>query len=262
MAWEIYETKIYSKNLFKMKKFIQRVLRRNGYQITRYPDLDIRRRFKIIEYCDINKIFDIGANTGQYALNMRQLGYDEKIISFEPLEDAFQVLEDISSNDKNWIINKYALGNEDIDSYINVAGNSQSSSILEMLPEHIKSAPKSKYIAKQEIQIKKVDSIFDNFYKEGDHIMMKIDTQGYEKNVIDGAEKSLDKIRVIQLEMSIVPLYENELLFVDMIKYLGNRGFQLYSLESGFTDQSTGKLLQVDGIFVNNKIVKPGKHNF
>ena len=80
--------------------------------------------------------------------------------------------------------------------------------------------------------------------------MLKIDTQGYEKNVIDGATKSLGSIKVIQLEMSILPLYENEMLYVDMINYLDKKGFQLFSLENGFSDQHTGQLLQVDGIFV------------
>jgi len=79
--------------------------------------------------------------------------------------------------------------------------------------------------------------------------MMKIDVQGFEKNVLDGATKSLDSIKIIQLEMSIIPLYENEMLFVDMINYLKDRGFELFSLENGYFDSTTGKLLQVDGTF-------------
>ena len=80
--------------------------------------------------------------------------------------------------------------------------------------------------------------------------MIKIDTQGYEKNVIDGATESLNNIKIIQLEMSILPLYENEILFIEMINYLDKKGFQLFSLENGFSDLTTGQLLQVDGIFV------------
>lgn len=82
--------------------------------------------------------------------------------------------------------------------------------------------------------------------------MMKIDTQGFEKNIIDGANESLKHFKIIQLEMSIVPLYENEMLYIEMINYLDKRGFQLFSLENGFSDRTTGQLLQVDGIFVQN----------
>lgn len=138
-----------------------------------------------------------------------------------------------SLKDNNWLVNNYALGNEDIKSMINVAGNSFSSSILNMLPTHLKSEPESIYIAQEEIEIKKIDSIFNSFCNKEDRVMIKIDTQGYEKNVIDGATESLNNIKIIQLEMSILPLYENEILFIEMINYLDKKGFQLFSLENG-----------------------------
>jgi hypothetical protein len=119
-----------------------------------------------------------------------------------------------------------------------------------MLPTHLKSEPESIYIAQEEIEIKKIDSIFNSFCNKEDRVMIKIDTQGYEKNVIDGATESLNNIKIIQLEMSILPLYENEILFIEMINYLDKKGFQLFSLENGFSDLTTGQLLQVDGIFV------------
>jgi FkbM family methyltransferase len=183
---------------------------------------------------------------------MRELGYRNKIISFEPLKSAFEELKNASFKDNNWIVNNYAIGNKDINGVINVAGNSYSSSILNMLPMHLNSAPKSKYIAQEEIEIKKLDSIFNSFCNKEDRVMIKIDTQGYEKNVIDGANETLSNIKIIQLEMSLVPLYENEMLFIDMINFLDKKGFRLFSLEDGdgFSDPTTGQLLQIDGIFV------------
>lgn len=234
-----------------MKKLIQKMLRKIGIQLKRYPDLDLARRIKIMENFNIDALFDIGANVGQYAINMRELGYSKKIISFEPLTNAFKDLNTNSLKDDNWLAKNYAIGNENAKSVINIAGNSLSSSILNMLPSHIESAQMSKYIAQEEIEIKKLDSVFSSFCKKNEKVMVKIDTQGFEKNVIDGATKSLMNIKIIQLEMSIVPLYENEMLFIEMINYLDNKGFQLFSLENGFSDPTTGQLLQVDGIFVN-----------
>jgi len=215
---------------------------------------DLKRRLTIINNCNINVIFDIGANTGQYALKMRNLGYEDIIISFEPINDAFNILNKNSLHDNKWIVNNYALGNEDTRGIINVSGSSDNSSILNMLPKHYESNPNLKYVAKQEIEIKKLDSIFDSFANETDRVMVKIDTQGFEKNVIDGAIQSLKRIAIIQLEMSIVPLYENEILFMEMIKFLESKGFQLYSLENGHFNRKTGQLLQMDGIFVNNSL--------
>lgn len=232
-----------------IKKIIKKILRKNGLQLEKYPDNDLLRRMKIIDDFNINILFDIGANVGQYASKIRELGYKNKIISFEPLKSAFKELKKASSKDNNWSVNNYALGNKDGKIMINIAGNSHSSSILNMLPVHTKSAPGSKYIAQEEIAIKKFDSIYNSFCTKTDRVMIKTDTQGYEKNVIDGANKSLKQIKIIQLEMSILPLYKNEMLFIEMINYLDSKGFQLFSLENGFSDSTTGQLLQVDGIF-------------
>lgn len=233
-----------------MKDFVF-FINMKGYQIKNYPDKYLVRRMKIVNHYNINTLFDIGANNGMYAISMRKLGFKGKIISFEPLKSVYKELEKVSSKDKKWIVNNYALGNEDTKGIINIAGNSFSSSILNMLPAHLNSAPKSKYIAQEAIEIKKVDSIFDSFRNSEDNVMLKIDTQGFEKNVIDGANDSLSNIKVIQLEMSLVQLYENEMLYMDMINYLDKKGFQLFSLEDGFQDPKTGRLFQVDGIFVN-----------
>jgi FkbM family methyltransferase len=236
-----------------MKDLIKNILRKNGYQIKRYPDCnyDMERRMKIIDNFNIDTLFDIGANAGQYASRIREYGYSKRIISFEPLKSVYQKLEIASQNDNYWSVNNYAIGNVDTRSVINIAGNLDSSSILNMLPKHIESAPESSYIGREEIEIKKIDTIFNSFCSIHDSVMIKIDTQGYEKNVIDGALDSLTRIKVLQLEMSLVPLYENETLFVEMIGYLDKKGFVLYSLENGFSNPNTGQLLQVDGIFIN-----------
>ena len=237
-----------------MKNLIKKVLRKNGVIVKRYPESDVVRRMKLVSNYNIDTLLDIGANAGQYASLMREYGYEGRIISFEPLKDAFEELKKISIKDDNWLINNYAIGDENSSSMINVAGNSWSSSILEMLPSHLNVAPESEYVTKEKIVIKKLDSLFNSFCNNNNNVMMKIDVQGFEKNVLDGAKESLNNIKIIQLEMSIVPLYENEMILVDMIPYLRNKGFELFSLENGYFDSTTGKLLQVDGIFEKSKI--------
>jgi len=229
---------------------IQKLLQKFNFQLKRYPDADIRRRLKIIKSQNINCILDIGANTGQFAVYMRSYGYQDKIRSFEPLKTAFEKLHALAGKDAKWKAFNFALGHENQTNTINVSKNSSSSSILDMLPEHLSSAPHSKYIDVEDIEIKTLDSVFDELCDNEDNIMLKIDTQGFEKQVIDGAKDTLEHIKIIQLEMSIIPLYQNELLFRPMIDYLDSLGFQLFSLENGFANPETGQLLQVDGIFV------------
>jgi FkbM family methyltransferase len=235
-----------------MKDFIQKLFNSFGYQISKYPSggiLDLRRRMLLLNHFSINKILDVGANKGQYASTMRKLGFKGEIISFEPMKQAFTELKKASSSDSLWTAENFALGATDSEAVINIAGNSISSSLFNMLPSHLKAAPGSGYIGTENIIIKKLDSVFPDHYKNDDSIFLKIDVQGYEKNVLDGAEQSLDKIEGIQLEMSLVHLYEGGILFAEMMNFLETKGYKLFSIENGFTDYKTGRLLSVDGIF-------------
>ena len=228
---------------------ISEILNRLGINVRRYPDGDLRRRMKLLRHFEINKVLDVGANTGQYAQLLRRLKFKGEIISFEPISGVFQKLEKNAGKDKHWSAMNYAFGNYEGETTINIASNSISSSILEMMPSHLKSSPNSVFSRKEQIQIKKLDSVFHEFYKPGDNVMLKIDTQGFEKQVLEGAAESLTKLKGIQLEMSIIPLYEGQALLVEITEFLQNKGFTLCSLENGFVDQKTGQLLQVDGIF-------------
>jgi hypothetical protein len=78
---------------------------------------------------------------------------------------------------------------------------------------------------------------------------MKIDTQGFESKVLKGAENSLMQIDTVQMEMSLVPLYEGELLFNEMSILMSEKGYVLVAIETGFSDQDSGQVLQIDGIF-------------
>lgn len=232
-----------------MKNQFKSILRKFGYDLNQYPSQDIRRRIQLFKYFNINKIFDVGANTGGYASSMRSAGYVDNIISFEPVKIAYSQLEQRAVHDKKWETKNMALGNSDGSSIINVSQNLVSSSIAEMSSLHLNSAPDSLYVRKEEIKIHKLDTIFFDLADKQDKIMLKIDTQGFEKNVIDGAEKSLPLISGLQLEMSLVPLYNNEMLFPELLRYINDKGFSLYSLENGFFNPDSGQLLQVDGIF-------------
>jgi FkbM family methyltransferase len=233
----------------KVGRLINKSLKKINLQVKKFPDYDMERRLKLLSHYQINKIFDIGANIGDYARFMREAGYKGKIVSFEPQSKEFQILKKAAQKDKNWQAVHMALGSSDEERFINIAGNSQSSSLMEMRPEHSISEPSSAYVGKEKIVVRKTDTIMDDFYEAGDHLLLKIDTQGFEKEVLAGAVQSLNRIAGIQLEMSLIMLYEGETLYADMISFLKEKGFHLYSIENGFSDPKTGRLLQIDGIF-------------
>ena len=230
-------------------------LKRKGAILVGFPNSELKRRKAILNQFKINKVLDVGANVGQYAKDIRELNFEGDIISFEPIKHVFNLLEKNQKNDYHSKCENYALGDFDGETQINIAGNSAvSSSILEMLPAHLESAPNSKYIKTEKITVKKLDSIFNLFCTVKDNVYLKIDAQGFEKNILEGGEYSLNKIKVLQIELSLMPLYKDSINYLDMIDFLNSKGFELYGLEPGFSNQITGQLLQFDGIFVNKNL--------
>ena len=234
-----------------VRRSIKKLLHKLGFDVMRYNPLyhPIARRMKLIHYYKIDVIFDVGANTGQYAKQMRELGYQGRIVSFEPLASAYTELVKHTNDDPHWDAVNIALGDYDGEAEINVSANSSSSSILDMLPAHARIVPESGYIGKEKITVRKIDSIINEHRSLTENLYLKIDTQGYERRIIEGAEASLEKIIGVQMEVSLTPLYEGEILLPEMINFMSDKGYELMSIEPVFNDPSTGQLLQVDCIF-------------
>jgi FkbM family methyltransferase len=235
-----------------VKQTIRRQLRKHGYDITRFDPKwhPLARRGRLLQSLRIDVVLDVGANVGQYAQELRRdLGFAGQIHSFEPLAAAFQVLQDQAARDPSWSVFNFGLGDVSGSASINVAGDSESSSLLDMLPRHVEAAPRSRFVGTEVIEIKTLDAVFDELRSPGERVYLKIDTQGFENRVLLGAERCLAEVAAVQVEMSLTPLYVGEPNFVEMCKLLVDTGYTLVGLEPGFADFRTGQLLQADGIF-------------
>jgi len=240
-----------------MKEFIKKLLRFTGYEVTKFPTGFDKKIIDLFKKRDINMILDAGANIGQYSEYLRRIGYKGEIISFEPLEKENKELRTNSKGDKKWNTYKIALGDSDGPGIINIAGNSYSSSILNMNIEHLEGAPESRYISAQNINIRRLDNfIEENSYIKNYNVFLKLDVQGYEKKVILGTEKNLDLIKGLQLELSFDQLYEGETVFSEMVEYLKLKNYYLCLINSEFTNPKDDKLLQVNTVFFKNDFVK------
>ncbi len=236
----------------RLETIFHRVIRRTGYDLVKCKyskhELEIEQ---LLNYLNIKCVLDVGANEGQYAKNIRIGGYRNRIISFEPIQEPFTKLRQLSANDSLWDVYNMALGNFDGQTDINISGNSVSSSILEINDMHTNAAPESKYIGSQRIEIRTMDTIFAGLNIADQNIFMKIDTQGFEKNVLLGAKLTLKSIKAIQLEMSVQPLYQGEELYYQLSDYLYKEGFRLIKIVRGLT-KNNGELLQFDGVFLRD----------
>ena len=228
------------------------MLHRVGFELRRFSveQSENARFISMLRTHNVNLIFDVGANAGQFGVLLREIEFDGKIISFEPLSDARENLLNISRNDPMWqIALQTAIGEENGEIEIQIAGNSHSSSVLDMLDTHVRAAPDSKYIGKEKVALRKLDSIAPDYMDSNSIAFIKIDTQGYETQVMNGAKKLMSQIVGLQVEISLVPLYKGQCLFDEMLKKLKNDGFELWSISTVFSDPNTAQLLQVDATF-------------
>ena len=207
----------------------------------------------MLSHHKVNTIFDIGANEGQFGVILRDFGYKGKIISFEPLTAAREELNRISQDDPLWeIAPQAAIGDEDGEIEINIAGNSESSSVLNMLDSHLEAAPSSKYIGNEKVLLRKLDTLSQDFIDDNSVVFLKIDTQGYEEKVMNGAHALMKNIVGLQLEISLVPLYEAHSLLDEMLQNIKEKGFELWGISTVFSDPRTAQLLQIDATFFRN----------
>ena len=109
--------------------------------------------------------------------------------------------------------------------------------------------PNSVSTVQEKIKIHKFDSLFNEYYQPGDKVFLKIDTEGYEKDVLAGAINSLEYISGLQLELSFKEHYQGELLFMNMVNFLLEKGFTLVALTPLYHNLKSGNILKADGIF-------------
>jgi len=197
----------------------------------------------------VNLVFDVGANTGQFAQALRDEGFAGRIVSFEALAAAHEQLRLSSKNDPLWeVAPQAAIGVEDGEIDIHIADNSVSSSVLEMLPTHTDIAPSARYVGTERVPLRRLDSLAHP-YLTSDSVFLKVDTQGYEDRVLAGASLILKHVVGVQLEVSLVPLYEGQCLFPEMVQRLKHEGFELWAVWQSFIDEASGRLLQADATF-------------
>ncbi|NDP47673.1 MAG: FkbM family methyltransferase [Sulfuriferula multivorans] len=227
-----------------------------GIEMNRYNPAQSQeaRMARLLAHHGIDLVLDVGANTGGYGRSLREAGFQGDILSFEPLEQAYAELTRAAASDTRWhIAPRMAVGAENGEIEINVAGNSVSSSILPMHETHAAAAPLSRYVGCQRVPLSQLDSVLHPVLTPDRITLLKIDTQGYEMPVLLGATALLPHIRGVQIELSLVPLYEGQILYREMIDWLTDNGFELWNVIPGFLDTFTGRQLQFDGVFFRNK---------
>lgn len=245
------------KSLFK--KFVKELFSLMGFKITRTGTgiLSGRRkfalleknRFKWIQDMNIKTVIDIGAHTGQSALQFHELFPASKIYSFEPLHDCFMQMNGRLKNVPNFKSFNLALGDKEGKLEIHRSEWSQSSSLRKMGNLHKKAFPFSSGESVQTVDVSTLDKVVQELDLE-DNILLKIDVQGYEDKVIMGSQDTLKRVKVVIVETSFRELYEDQPLFSDVYELLCKQGFVYSGSWSESNNPLDGAPLQQDSIFI------------
>lgn len=219
------------------------VIRRLGYEVTPRPIDRMLRGF------GPDTVIDVGANVGQFATELRRQGYRGKIVSFEPHPDAYRRLEVAAARDDRWAVRNEAVGDEEGTLDLHLGEKDYTSSLLEpadVLAQYADVA----FVGTAPVQVRRLDSVFDEICLMGERIALKVDTQGYERAVIEGASSVLDAIGAVYLELSLVPLYRGEPPAEVVMAQLRERGFVPAYLSPAFTEKGSRRWLQADVLFL------------
>lgn len=197
----------------------------------------------------IKSFIDIGAYHGEYIDYARQLFSDIKIFAFEPVAESFNTLKEKTAHLSNIRVFPYALGETEKTTKIFVSSYPPSSSLLPMGDLHKKNFPFSRGAKLQEIKVKRLDDVIKPNQVEKP-LWVKIDTQGYEHQVIKGGKRVLSIATILLIEVTFQKLYRGQKMFKDIYTQLSDIGFQLYGFRNQVISPIDGSVLQAHAYFI------------
>jgi len=204
-------------------------------------------------------VLDVGANSGQFAQQLFGAGYTGQVISFEPLSSAHAALAKAARDNPKWEVEpRCALGASAATAVINIAGNSFSSSLRPMLRCHLAAAPESAYVATETTPVETLANVIARRFPGGaPRFALKIDTQGFEAEVLDGLGRHVEQCTAVLLEMPLDSLYGGAADLPTLFARLVDRDFRCVGISPGHRNPQTGDAIEVDGLFVPRPAATP-----
>jgi FkbM family methyltransferase len=222
-----------------MARLIRSVFVRLGYKAiatgVRLPQSKLAADFKqwchlvdLVHRLNVNVFLDVGANRGFFSKHLRMSGYRGRLISFEPIPEDQERIRVLAANDPSWTVCGYALGSADgcKDFQINLSG--EETTLSSFLP--LKARPEATRTIS--VDVHRLDQVLPNLISgvRSPRVFLKMDTQGFDDQVLEGASRCIDQILGVQSEISVIPLYEGMPHYTESLARYERSGFQLMNL--------------------------------
>ncbi len=212
-------------------------------------ELGIVKKKAFLNSVKLGQLIDVGASFGDFTFQALEIFPSLKVIAFEPIDKVFKSNKKRFKNNKNVEIYNLALGNQDGEVSFNENDYSYSSSILELSDIHVN---EFKYTSKStftNVPIKKLDCVI-NADKMLKPLLIKIDVQGFEKEVLLGGTEILKYADYLIIEVSFCELYIGQPLFEEINSLLSDLGFRYAGNLSQLISEDNERILQADALFL------------
>lgn len=204
----------------------------------------------------VDVVVDVGANVGQFGRMLRdEVGFDGRIVSFEPDPHSFAQLEENTRDDKLWAAYNLACGSEDADARLFQFEGSDWNSLHEIDQEALAASGRSMaQIGEVNCRVRRLDGMWrEHVATVGETVFLKSDTQGHDIAVLDGVGIHFDQVAGLLLEASVRTFYADELHLPDLLIDAEARGYSPSGFFPVTRTKSSLALDTLDACFVKGK---------
>lgn len=202
-------------------------------------------------------MLDVGANMGQTGLALREGGYAGRICSFEPIAQCFARLAARAAADPHWQVRHTGIGDRDGTARIGVSENLVSSSFRDLTERIVAIHPPVRYGRHEDTVMSRLDRLLDQIARPEDVIHLKIDTQGFEREVIRGAAGVWGRIGSVRMEVAVTAVYQGEMTLPEAITMMAELGHLLIEAWPAWRHPATGEVLHFDLLFRQSRPGEP-----
>lgn len=230
-----------------------------GYELIRRRKLNdtIEDHLRnVFDLHGINCVVDVGANVGQYGQLLRRAGYQGRIVSFEPLSSVFTELVNVTRGDPNWRTVQAALSDSEGTITMNEMASTEFSSIS--VPTAYGSTRFDKAMqvtGREQVRMTTLATVWPEIVEDmsAPKVFLKLDTQGHDLAVLDGARSVVSEILGVQVELSFKPLYEGTPDFLTVLDRFRQEDFGITGLFVVSRDKATLEAIEYDCVMTRRR---------
>lgn len=226
-----------------LNRLVHKALAAAGLSAVRSHQTYEANRAATLQRHGIDLVIDVGANAGQYAKELRRQGYLDAIVSVEPLPDAYASLMQSMKHDRKWRGVNAAAGADHARATLNVSDDSVCSSLLEPTQMLLDTIPTARIIESVEVDVIRLDDLNLPSHRKS---ALKLDVQGFERQALAGAQRLINEVEVLELELGLKEGYQSGYTLDRALPELTALGFSVTSIGRGVSHRETGQLIDMD----------------